>query len=179
MPKRSRTQKKIKGNAWFVLHHGVYHPEKTNKIRIVFDCSAKFRGVCINDNLLQGPDITNTLVGVLVRFRQERIPIRSDIQSMFHQIRISAEDRDWFRFFWWKNGNTESPLREYRVAVYLFGTMCSPSCANFALKTTGGEHKEEFSFRAVDVVNNCFYVDDCLAFVSTVDEAKTLVTRAV
>ncbi|KAL1277108.1 hypothetical protein QQF64_023781 [Cirrhinus molitorella] len=30
------------GNAWYIPHHGVYHPRKPKKIRVVFDCSAKF-----------------------------------------------------------------------------------------------------------------------------------------
>nr|XP_046184366.1 uncharacterized protein LOC124013855 [Oncorhynchus gorbuscha] len=28
--------------AWYIPHHGVYHPQKPGKIRVVFDCSAKF-----------------------------------------------------------------------------------------------------------------------------------------
>ena len=43
---------------WYIPHHGVYHPKK-NKIRVVFDCSAKFKGTCLNDHLLSGPDLTN------------------------------------------------------------------------------------------------------------------------
>ena len=55
------------------LHHGVYHPKKSEKIRVVFDCSAKFEGTSLNDQLMQGPDLTNSLVGVLTQFRQEPI----------------------------------------------------------------------------------------------------------
>ena len=33
-----------KGRAWHIPHHGVYHPHKPGKIRVVFDCSAKFMG---------------------------------------------------------------------------------------------------------------------------------------
>ena len=43
--------------------------KRKDKIRIAFDCSAKFQGTAPNDHLLQGPDLTNTLVGVLFRFR--------------------------------------------------------------------------------------------------------------
>ena len=47
------------GKINYVLHTGVYHPRKPDKIRVVFDCSAQFQGVSLNDCLLQGPDLTN------------------------------------------------------------------------------------------------------------------------
>ena len=56
------------GRLWYIPHHGVYHPQKPDKIRIVFDCSATFMGHSLNKYLLQGPDLTNSLVGVLCRF---------------------------------------------------------------------------------------------------------------
>jgi len=32
------------GKVWYIHHHGVHHPKKPEKIRVVFDCSAKFAG---------------------------------------------------------------------------------------------------------------------------------------
>ena len=29
---------------WFLPHHGVFHPRKPGKLRVVFDCAAKYRG---------------------------------------------------------------------------------------------------------------------------------------
>ena len=58
---------------WYIPHHGIYHPKKPGKIRVVFDCAAQFRGDSLNKNLLQGPDLMNTLTGVLCRFRQEPV----------------------------------------------------------------------------------------------------------
>ncbi|XP_068723574.1 uncharacterized protein [Montipora capricornis] len=58
-------------DAWYLPHHPVFHPQKPDKVRVVFDCSAKYRGSSLNDQLLQGPDLTSTLVGVLKRFRQD------------------------------------------------------------------------------------------------------------
>ncbi len=49
------------GKTWFLPHHGVYHPKKPNKIRVVFDCAAKYQGVSLNDVLLQGPNLMNNL----------------------------------------------------------------------------------------------------------------------
>lgn len=45
---------------------GIYHPQKPGKIRIVFDSSAQCNNVPLNDVLLKGPDLNNTLVGVLI-----------------------------------------------------------------------------------------------------------------
>ena len=50
---------------WYIPQHGVYHPQKPRNIRVVFDCSARFEGVSLNDHLLTEPELTNTLVGVL------------------------------------------------------------------------------------------------------------------
>lgn len=49
---------------WYVPHHGIYHPHKPVKIRVVFDCSAKYQGKLLNDLLLSSPNLTNTLLGV-------------------------------------------------------------------------------------------------------------------
>ena len=56
------------GFAWYLPHHPVHHPLKPDKTRVVFDCSARYRGTSLNDKLLQGPDLTNSLVGVLTQF---------------------------------------------------------------------------------------------------------------
>ena len=86
------------GRTWYLPHHGVYHPEKPGKIRMMFDCLSKFNGVSMNDNLLQGPDLTYRLVGVLLRFRREEVAIQTDIKSIVHQVKFSAKDRDLLRF---------------------------------------------------------------------------------
>ena len=36
-----------------------------SKIRVVFNCSAKFQGRSINKELLSGPDLANQIIGVL------------------------------------------------------------------------------------------------------------------
>lgn len=76
------------GKAWYVLHHSIYHPKKPEKIRVVFDCSAKFGGTSLNEQLLEGPDLTNSLVGVLTQFRQEPVVFMGDIEAMFYQVRV-------------------------------------------------------------------------------------------
>lgn len=41
-------------------------------------------GKSLNDMLYKGPDQTNSLVGVLSRFRENRIAVMADIESMFY-----------------------------------------------------------------------------------------------
>lgn len=76
------------GHEWYIPHHGVFHPKKPGKLRVVFDCSAVHDGQSLNGHLLQGPDMTNTLIGVLSRFRLEKIAFVCDIEQMFHQFRV-------------------------------------------------------------------------------------------
>ena len=63
---------------WYVPHHATH-----GKFRIVFDCAAKFKGTSLNDHLLQGPDHTSNLIGVLLRFRSRSIAVTADIRGMF------------------------------------------------------------------------------------------------
>ena len=51
---------------------------------MVFDGSTDFNGRSINKELLNGPDLTNQLVGVLIKFRQEQVAVTGDIESMFY-----------------------------------------------------------------------------------------------
>ena len=70
----------------------------TQPSRIIFDCSAKHRGSSLNDKLLQGPELTNSLVGVLTRFRQEAVGLVADVEAMFHQVNVVPEDCNALRF---------------------------------------------------------------------------------
>lgn len=57
----------------------VYIPKEPNQIRMVFDSSATFQKHSLN-SVLSGPDLTNSLHGILLRFRKEKIAVTSDIE---------------------------------------------------------------------------------------------------
>ena len=83
-------------NLWYIPHHRVYHLKKPTKIPVVFDCATEFKGESLNKHLLQGPDLRNTLTGVLNRFRQEHVGLMCDIESMFYQVYVAS--RAWHDF---------------------------------------------------------------------------------
>lgn len=154
------------GRIWYIPHHSVYHPTK-RKIRVFFDCGASFQGTPLNARLLQGPDLTSSLIAVVTRFRKEPVVIMADVESMFHQVRVPPEDADLLRFGWWPDGDLSQDLVDFRMTVHLFGATSSPSYANFALRKCVEDNKEQFSQEAVDKVPQCFYVDDCLVSVAS------------
>lgn len=86
-----------------------YNPRKAWKIRIVFDCSARYQGTSLNEQLMQGLNLTNSLVGVLTRFQQDSIAFMADIEAMFHQVRVPINQCDFLRFLWWPDGNLDCP----------------------------------------------------------------------
>ena len=86
------------GKHWHLPHHGIYHPNKPGKIRVIFDLSAEFHGTSINKTLLSRPDMTNQIVGVLLRFREEQIAVTADIEAMYHQVEVPENQRCFLQF---------------------------------------------------------------------------------
>ena len=75
----------------YLPHFGWYHPKKKDKIHVVFDAAAESNGVSLNKLLLSGPDLTNNLLGVLLRFCQDPVALVADIEQMFTLSRRNTE----------------------------------------------------------------------------------------
>jgi hypothetical protein len=156
---------------WYIPHHGVYHPHKQGKIRVVFDCAASYLGVSLNQLLLEWPDLTSSLLNVLMMFRQEQTAVTADVESMFYQVRVSKSDIDCLRFLWWPRGDLSSEPQVYRMLVHLFGAASSPACSNVALQKTGVDNRDRFSSDVCDAMSKNFYVDDFLMSLPTKETA--------
>ena len=164
-----------KPDSWYIPHFGVYHPKKPEKIRVVFDGSAKVGGACLNDFLMQGPDQMNSLVGILLRFRREQVGIACDIGRMFHQFRVPVKHRDYLRFLWF---DSQKNIVCYRMKVHLFGAASSPACATFGLRALCKMSSNNNNL-AKDFINKDFYVDDGLTSTPDVEVGKTIVRDAI
>ena len=161
-------------DVWYLPHHPVFHPQKPQKPRIVFDCAAQFDGMSLNKQLLQGPDMTNKLIGVLTRFREESTAFMADIESMFCQVRVSLEQRDYLRFLWWKDSEYEQVMEEYQMLVHLFGATSSPSCTGFCLGKAASDFEGSFGLSTIETIRKNFYLEDCLKSVPSPPEAIQL-----
>ena len=62
---KKSTKPPAESKCWYVPHHGVYNDNKPNRIRVVFYCSAEYKGASLNNELMSGLDLTNQIVGVL------------------------------------------------------------------------------------------------------------------
>ncbi|KAJ8369493.1 hypothetical protein SKAU_G00095210 [Synaphobranchus kaupii] len=167
----------IEGERWYIPHHGVYHNKKSDKLRVVFDCSAKYQETSLNDHLLSGPDLTNNLTGVLIRFRQYPVALTCDIERMFHQFHVNENDRNYLRFLWWKGGDLNTQPEEFRMKVHLFGAASSPGCANYGMKQLAKENRDLYPLGSQFVMKN-FYVDDGVTSVKSTEDAIQLAREA-
>ena len=170
------TKKVEKGMVWFVSHHGVYHP-KTKKFRVVMACNAEYQGRSLNAELIPGPDNTNLMLGVLLRFRQNSIPYMGDLEQMFYQIHVPEEQRSLLRFLWWPNGDLSKELEENEMCVHLFGAVSSPSVAGYALRKTATDNSEKYGEAAARAVCRNFYVDDLCKSEDSVPESVDMIAN--
>ncbi len=167
----------VDGKVWYLPHHCVINAKK--KMRIVFDASARYSGVALNDILLKGPDMMNSLIGVVIRFRRAPVAIACDIKAMFHQFFVPEEHRDLLRFVWFKDGDLDEELITYRMTKHFFGAASSPRCAMYRLQRIAAEYEGVYGSAAADFIRDNFYVDDGLMSLESEAEAVELVKNTM
>ncbi|XP_062596368.1 uncharacterized protein LOC134257792 [Saccostrea cucullata] len=156
---------------WFLPLFGVYHPKKPDQIRGVFDSSAIFKGVSLNEVLLSGPDLSNSLLGILLRFRREMVAVTADVQHMFHCFLVREDHRNFLRFLWHKDNDLDKEIIEYRMRVHVFGNRPSPAVATLGLRKAAEAAEPSYGDHVTNFVKNDFYVDDGLTSCPTSAEA--------
>ncbi|XP_022827044.1 uncharacterized protein LOC111356792 [Spodoptera litura] len=166
---------KTPGKTWYLPHFDVHNPAKPNKLRIVHDAAAKSKGMSLNDYLLTGPDLLQSLPGVMMRFRRHPIAVTADIAEMFMQVRVQPCDRDALRYLW-RGDVREGAPREYRMCSIIFGAASSPCTAIFAKNWNAEQYTKEYP-RAVKAIVKNHYMDDYLDSFETEEEAVSVATQ--
>lgn len=173
---RKVTQEELKsydGPVHYIAHHAVVRPEKkSTPVRIVFNSSATYKGHTLNDYWYKGPDLLNSLFGVILRFRENPVAICADISKMYHMITIPIYDQQVHRFLW-RNLEVEKEPDTFVKTVLTFGDRPSPTMAIVALRKTA-ELNEADEPKAAEAITKNTYMDDICDSVDSVDEANKL-----
>jgi len=167
--------KRTTAKTWYLPHHDVTNVNKPGKVRVVFDAAARSNGTNLNDNLKTGPDLLNSLVGVLIRFREHPIAVTADIEAMFHQVKLNDSDKDAVRFLWRNNPLSNDEPDHYQMLVHIFGAKDSPYCACYALQNAAKDANREISDVVVETINDNFYMDDLIKSVEKETDAIDLI----
>ena len=161
---------------WYLPHHPEIHPHKPGKVRGVFDAASRYRNTSHNDQLLEGPDLINNLVGILIRFRQDPIALITDIEAMFHQVKVRPDDCDELRFLC-SDSDVEGQAVAFKMLVHIFGAKSSPCGAKKALLQTANDNESNYGKDITDVVRLNFYVEGLLKSTTTIEKATDLALK--
>ena len=109
-----------------------------------------------------------------MRFRIGEIAFGGDIEAMFYNFHLPEEDRDFLRYFWFKNNDPNQQLIQYRGCVHLFGNKCSPALAHAGLKFATLHPDAQSKPLTVQNISKNIYVDDLLSACRVEEEAVSI-----
>ena len=160
------------------IHYITHFATEQEKFRVVYNGALKINDVCLNDMLHRGPMFLESLVGILMRFRQYKFAITADIQNMFFQVSLHLKDRDMLRFFPFTGEKEIKVEDQWRFTVMPYGLICVPSIAGFCIKYTARKNYAKVPDEYMKKIETDFYVDDLIISVESLNEAKDIISYA-
>ena len=157
---------------WYLPLQAVFTPERTTKVRLVFDSSSKGHdGLSLNDHLEKGPNYINSLPNVLIAWRWNEVAYSGDIRKMFNQVLVHPDDQVFHRFLW-RSDRSESPS-VFQWLRLNFGDKPAPDIATNAINYLAKVSQVEFPDAAQELRHHA-YVDDIAGSKSNSTEAKKI-----
>jgi len=163
----------------FLPHRPVYKLEsETTPVRPVFDASCKVgRNPSLNDLLEKGPNFIELIPSVMLRFRERRVGVISDIKKAFQMIQVSEPDSNFLKFLWWENSSCKQ-LKVYRHKRVPFGVTCSPFLLGAVIENHL-MHVQDSDLETAKKLWKSLYVDNCITSVDTIQDYEEFKARAV
>lgn len=128
----------------YISHHEVLKPDsKSPPVTIVFNSSANYIDYVLNEYWAKGPDLLNSLLGILVRFRGNEVAFIGDIKKMYHTVKTTVLDRHTHHFLWRNMVNDRAP-DTYVIQRVSFGEKPSATIATMALRKTAEMGSERY-----------------------------------
>ena len=154
---------------WYLPHFPVLRLDKSaSKTRIVFDASAKFNDVSLNDIILQGTKLHYDLFAVLLRFRPDSVALMCDIREMYLPIKLRRKDQPYHRFLW-RDLQIDQEPDIYEFDRVVFGVNSSPFQAQFVAQEHARQHQSEYPLAAETILDST-YMDNSM---DSVRDVKT------
>lgn len=149
----------IPNPSYFLGHHAVFKEDsESTKIRVVFDGSAPTAsGYSLNDILMIGPNLQNSLFSILVRARQYKYILTGDIAKMYRQIAVAQEDCN-LQLILWREDESH-PIQTLRLGTVTYGTASASYLSTKCLWQVGEECDDEL---IKTIIQNDFLVDDVI-----------------
>ena len=158
---------------WYLPLQAVFTPDKTTKVRLVFDSSCKGHdGLSLNDHLEKGPNYINQLSSVLTAWRWDEVAYSGDVRKMFNQIMVHPEDQVYPRFLW--RSKPDDIPTVYQWLRLSFGDKPAPDIAANSINTLAKASQSEFPEASKELREHA-YVDDIAGSRPTVEEAKRVI----
>ncbi|XP_057308277.1 uncharacterized protein LOC130646153 [Hydractinia symbiolongicarpus] len=111
----------------------------------------------------------NTLLGVLLRFRENRVALLGDISKMFHAIKIPIRDQ-MTHLFLWRDLQTDKEPNTYAMTAVNFGDKPSATMAMVALRKTTEKQRQNYPIACKAIIDNS-YMDDITDNADNAEEA--------
>ena len=150
-----------KGPVYYISHLAVVNPRSQSTIvRIVFNSSQMHKGLSLNACLAKGPDnYLNNLVGILLRWREERVALIGDIKKMFNSVHLKMLQQHCHRFLW--RDLQQQPPDVYVIQRVNMGDTPAPAISTEAMNKTADLFQDD-SPSAADLLRHSSYVDDLI-----------------
>ena len=145
------------GKRYFIANQMVLDEgNKSSPVRCVFNSSQVFKGYSLNNSWELGPDMTGSLNGILVRFREGVVAAQGDIRKMYYAIRVKKEE-EMMQLWLWKFAGDDK-LRIFAMKCLVMGNRPSANVSQIALKETA--HLENKFPAAKTALSSNAYVDN-------------------
>ncbi|XP_073956544.1 uncharacterized protein [Choristoneura fumiferana] len=144
---------------YYLCHHAVFKQEsESTKLRVVFDGSApSTSGYSLNDILLVGPNVQDSLFSILIRARQYKYLLTGDIEKMYRQVLVDEDDRHLQLILW--RENESQPIQTLILNTLTYGTASASYLSTRCLWQLGEEQNDEL---IKNIIQKDFYVDDLI-----------------
>ncbi|XP_014282817.1 uncharacterized protein [Halyomorpha halys] len=171
-------EEQLQAPAHYIPHRGVFKTASSTRVRPVFDASCEQKGMLsLNDCLEKGPNLLELIPAILLRFREEKIGVVSNIKKAFLQILVNEKDRDFLRFLWWED-RTCKRVKVMRHCHLVFGVNCSPFLLGAVLNYHLDESEEGLD-KIYAKLRSSFYVDNCVTSVGTEEKLRQFIEHSV